>query len=179
MVVAMTPHIQMFELATKCTIIPTMSSRDWTLISALSGVAGLAGVVGYGSFILIHSRPEPTREYQSSTVLIPAHDERPKVNLTAPSAEHAQNSLIERIEIFDAAEPAQSPSHIETAVPVKSMDPALSERMESRSDPPPPTGDYGSSAHNSAKSPPQIGSKAGDTSKANYFNFPIVLGVGY
>jgi hypothetical protein len=54
--------------------------------------------------------------------------------------------------------------------------------MESRLDPPLPTGDYGSSAHNGAKSPPQIGPgywKAESTAKANYFNFPIVLGVGY
>lgn len=148
---------------------------DWTLTGALSGVAVLASVVGYGSFVLIHSRPEPTGEYQASTVLIPAH-ERPVANPTAPSVAYAPDLQTDRTEISDTAEPAQHPSHIETAVPV---DPVLSEPIESTSDPLPPTGDYGSSAHNGAKPPPRIGPKAESAPKANYFNFPIVLGVGY
>lgn len=150
-----------------------MASIDWTLTGALSGVTVLAGVVGYGSFVLIHSRPEPTGEYQASTVLIPAH-ERPVANPTASSIAPALQT--ERTEISDTAEPAQNPSHIEIAVPV---DPALSERVEGTSDLLPPIGDYGSSARNGAKSPPQVGPKAESTPKANYFNFPIVLGVGY
>ena len=135
----------------------------------------LVGVVGYGSFVLIQSRPEPTREYQASTVLIPAH-ERPVANPTAPAVAYAPDLQTERTEISNTAEPTQNPSHIETAVPVKRMDPALSEQMESSLYPPPPTGDYGSSAHNGAKSPPQIGPgywKAESTAKANYFNLSL------
>jgi hypothetical protein len=94
----------------------TMLSMDWTMIGALGGVAVL--VVDYGSSILIHSRPEPTREYQSSTVLIPAHDKRPAANPTATSAEYAQDSKTERTEIFDTAEPSQNPSHRRVWIPL-------------------------------------------------------------
>jgi hypothetical protein len=51
---------------------------EWALTGAWGGVAVLAGLVGYPFVMLTHSRPEPTKEYQSSIVLIPA---------TAPSVD--------------------------------------------------------------------------------------------
>jgi hypothetical protein len=157
--------IQTFEFATRWTIITAMFSTDWTLTGALCGVAVLAGVVSYGSFALMKSRPNLTREYPASAVLIPAHN-RPAATLTAPSVADAPGLQAERIEIFDPAEPTQNPSQIETAVPGKGIDPAFWEGMENR------PGDYPRSGHNGSKSPPD------NTAKANH-NFPIVLGVGY
>ena len=149
-----------------------MLSVDWTLTGTLSGLAVLAGLVGCGSLVLIHSSPELTKEYPASAVLIPPH-EPPVATPSAPSVVYAPDTQTERTEIFNAAEPTQNPSHIETAVPVKGMDPALSEHMESRLVLPPPTGNYLSSAQIGAKSPPE------DSTKANHFHFPVVFGVGY
>jgi hypothetical protein len=154
---------------------------DWTLTGTLSGLAVLAGVVGCGSLVLMHSSLELTKEHPASAVLIPPHEppvaapSAPSVIYAPhiPSVVYAPHMQTERSGISNAPELTQNPSHIETGVPVKGNDSALSESMESRSVSPPPTGNYLSSAQIGAKSPPE------NSTKANRLHFPLLFGVGY
>jgi len=59
-------------------------TMDWAFTGASSGVAVLAGLVGYAYVMLAHFRPGPTKEYQSSTVLIPAIAPSVANTLTTP-----------------------------------------------------------------------------------------------
>lgn len=55
---------------------------DWTVTGALGGLAILAGVVGYGSFALIHSDAGPLERDSKPTALIPARDRPPSASAT-------------------------------------------------------------------------------------------------
>ena len=57
---------------------------DWTLTGALGGVAILAGVIGYGSFALIHSNSDAATRAAAQVALIPAREAPVPVQPSTP-----------------------------------------------------------------------------------------------
>jgi hypothetical protein len=146
---------------------------DWTLTSALGGVAILAVAVGYGFSMIPRYSPEPVKKHQAAPILIAA-PERAVVEASsnAPAVEYALQSSPSAVgyapapqanapRLSNTTESPQNPSRVE-----------VSSRAKDHS--PPPV--YASSAHNEVKPPqlkPQTSSDLWEvrtTAKASYFN---------